>query len=75
MMTEKFCGSWFAIKVAGVGIELFVASWNEHPIPGITYKYLSTLFSSTCTSVNLAIEGEPTAFMFVLVFSVTRCGS
>ena len=33
--SDKFCVSWFAIKVAAVGIELFVASWNEHPIPGI----------------------------------------
>ena len=32
---DKFCVSWFAIKVAAVGIELFVASWNEHPIPGM----------------------------------------
>ena len=33
--SDKFCVSCFAIKVAAVGIELFVASWNEHPIPGI----------------------------------------
>ena len=32
---EKFCISWFAIKVAAIDIELFVQSWNEHPIPGI----------------------------------------
>ena len=32
---DKFCVSWFAIKVAAVGIELFIASWNEHPIPRI----------------------------------------
>ena len=33
--SDKVCVSWFAIKVAAVGIELFVASWNEHPILGI----------------------------------------
>ena len=32
---DKFCVSWFTIKVAAVGIELFVAAWNEHPIPGV----------------------------------------
>lgn len=31
---HKNCVSWFAIKVAAVGIGLFVAAWNEHPIPG-----------------------------------------
>ena len=25
----------FAIKVAAIGIELFVQFWNEHPISGI----------------------------------------
>ena len=34
---DKFCVSWFAIKVAAVGIAVFVASWNEHPIPGISF--------------------------------------
>ena len=32
---DKFCVSWFSINVAAVGIQLFVASWNEHPIPGL----------------------------------------
>jgi len=72
---DKFCVSWFAIKVAAVGIELFVASWNEHPIPGITFRYLSALFSSTCTSVNLAIESELTAFYVCTCVSVTKRGS
>ena len=32
---DRFCVSWFPIiKVSAVGIALFVASWNEHPIPG-----------------------------------------
>ena len=32
---DKFWVSWFTIKVAAVGIELFVAAWNEHPIPSV----------------------------------------
>ncbi len=28
---------WFAVNVAAVGIELFVAAWNEHPIPGTSF--------------------------------------
>ena len=31
---EKFCVSWFTIQVAAIGVQLFVAAWNEHPIPG-----------------------------------------
>ena len=31
---DRFCVSWFSIKVVSVGIQLFVASWNEHPMPG-----------------------------------------
>lgn len=34
---HKFCVSWFAIRVAAVGMDLFVKSWNEHPIPGLKY--------------------------------------
>ena len=30
----QYCVSWFGVHVAGVGISLFVHSWNEHPIPG-----------------------------------------
>lgn len=30
---EKYCVSWFTIHTAAVGVELFVSSWNEHPIP------------------------------------------
>ena len=32
---HKFCVSWFAIQVASIGIEMFVAAWNDHSIPGI----------------------------------------
>ena len=32
---QAFCVSWFAIRVAAVGVQLFVSSWNEHPIPGM----------------------------------------
>lgn len=33
---EKHCVSWFIINVANSGIALFLAAWNEHPIPGLT---------------------------------------
>lgn len=29
-----FCASWLSTRVSFVGIELFVKSWNHHPIPG-----------------------------------------
>ena len=32
---HKYCVSWFAINVAAAGVQVFVSSWNEHPIPGI----------------------------------------
>lgn len=31
---QKFCVSWFSIRVASVGTTLAVESWNEHCIPG-----------------------------------------
>lgn len=31
----KHCVSWFTIEVLSVGIQLFVQSWNNHPIPGL----------------------------------------
>lgn len=43
---DKFCVSWFAIQVAAVGVELFVASWNEHPIPGIIDNSTAYIFFS-----------------------------
>ena len=32
---HKFCTSWFTIQVVNSGIELFVTSWNNHPLPGM----------------------------------------
>ena len=32
---HKFCTSWVSIKVVSVGIDLFIKSWNNHPIPGV----------------------------------------
>lgn len=29
-----FCSLRFAMNVASVGLQLFVSSWNNHPIPG-----------------------------------------
>ena len=31
---QKFCVSWFAIRVCCVGTKLVVEAWNDHPIPG-----------------------------------------
>ena len=32
---EKFCVSWFTVRVAAVGTKLVVESWNEHSVPGL----------------------------------------
>ena len=32
---QKFCTSWFTIRVATVGTTVAIQSWNEHRIPGI----------------------------------------
>ena len=32
---QLFCISWITIRVLSVGVELFLKSWNNHPIPGI----------------------------------------
>ena len=37
---HKFCTSWFTIQVANSGMELFVTSWNNHPLPGMVYPLL-----------------------------------
>ncbi len=29
-----FCVSCVTQRVAGVGVKLFISSWNNHPIPG-----------------------------------------
>ena len=44
---HKFCVSWFVIQVASTGIELFVAAWNDHPIPGIMLKLIYCLLHFT----------------------------
>ena len=31
---HKHCVSWFAIEVLTSGVETFIRSWNNHPIPG-----------------------------------------
>ncbi len=38
--SDRFCVSWFTLRVANVGIKLFVSSWNEHRIPGTLYIVL-----------------------------------
>ena len=31
---NKLCVSWFASRVADIGIKQVIASWNNHTIPG-----------------------------------------
>ena len=31
---ERFCISWYTMRVAHVGTTSFVRAWNEHRIPG-----------------------------------------
>lgn len=31
---DRFCTSWFALRVANFGAAQTVKAWNEHPIPG-----------------------------------------
>ena len=40
---ERFCVSWFTIRVSNVGTTLAVQAWNEHQIPGI-FKFNISLF-------------------------------
>ena len=44
---QKFCTSWYTIKVCEVGACLAVDAWNNHKIPGryiiITYVYCKLL--------------------------------
>ena len=38
---QKFCTSWYTIKVSEVGTCLAVDAWNNHKIPGMcTYIYI-----------------------------------
>ena len=37
---QKFCVSWFCIRVSTVGTTMAVQSWNKHTIPGIDSRDL-----------------------------------
>ena len=52
---DKFCVSWFTIKVAAVGIELSVAAWNKHPIPGVCPVLSLAYFISTLLKFSLPV--------------------
>lgn len=32
---DRFCTSWFTLRVASFGAAQTVHAWNEHPIPGM----------------------------------------
>ena len=36
---QKYCVSYYTIKVCNVGATLAVKSWNSHKIPGMMYYY------------------------------------
>ncbi len=40
---QKFCISWFTIRVTHVGTTLAVQSWNDHPIPGTNSNLYNNL--------------------------------
>lgn len=52
---DKFCVSWFTIKVAAVGIDRFVAAWNEHPIPGMCMPWHIVLKTQLLTFVYASV--------------------
>ena len=31
---NKFCVSWFTSRIADIGIQQVISSWNNHAIPG-----------------------------------------
>ena len=51
---SKFCVSFVTIKVASKGMETFVHSWNNHPVPSKLYTYYSR---------NLRIYSSKTSLM------------
>ena len=56
---SKFCVSFVTIKVASKGMEIFVHSWNNHPVPSrfsslILYSAIQT--SLICKLPNIEIK-------------------
>ena len=52
---ERFCVSWFSIEVAAVGIQLFVSSWSEHPIPGKLSYICKSSINHTYRTMGLVL--------------------
>lgn len=57
---QKFCISWFTMRVASVGTTLAIEAWNEHPISGtlndattINTPHPSYTFHSIASTFNL----------------------
>ena len=66
---QKFCVSWFSIRVAAVGTTLAVRSWNDHTIPGI--PRVSTVspeplswYACYMSSFQIPLKAPPT-FVYV----------
>ena len=49
---SKFCVSFVTISVANKGMEAFIHSWNNHPIPS---KWIHTSNCSIHTTVSLDV--------------------
>ena len=42
-----FCVSWVTIRVVSTGVELFIKSWNNHPIPGMYFTQSMVLHAAS----------------------------
>lgn len=73
-----FCVSWFAIKVASVGVELFRRAWNHHPIPGklqctIGSPYLCHCVPLQCTYIEGLYCPTYDLFMYSILWLAFEC--
>ena len=66
LQSHKFCVSWFAIRVCSVGTKLAVDSWNEHPVPGISYVTGSGKKTHLAQVINLYSIAQSERAHFVL---------
>ena len=48
---QKFCISWFSIRVANIGTTLAIQAWNEHPIPGTVNRLDVYLHACLCETL------------------------
>lgn len=58
---QKYCISWFTLRVANVGTTLAVQSWNDHPIPGIPLE--ECMYYCGCITIIIVGRGVPNILM------------